>query len=210
MPTEFVNATSSALTVAGSNALVVSGLRASPASSTTSAVVVAQPSITFSPEMKTEDETRIISTSSSTATTVTVEWVNYQILGSALKSLQQYDEVDNQWKIEDGVYESACYIALNLAAGAFPTPQIFTHGPKSIVFNWCDGRTSRYMTISQNRITVMVSTPERIEKRIEYAMPQLPDKATAFGYLAAAFNQRPSFIKLSGSGIDSDVSEHYR
>jgi hypothetical protein len=97
----------------------------------------------------------------------------YKELGVALTEMSRVEEGDD-WNIEGPVYEAARYVASELKQFSVPTPQIFNHGPKSVVFNWTNGSTSLYLTISANRLSALVSSPERIQKRVEVDFSQMP------------------------------------
>jgi len=171
-------------------------------------IKVAQPSTTAPNQFEGEvTKAFVTKATSTTKDSLYPFWADYRSLGEALNELRDIEQSNEDWKIDENVYKSACYIAVNLVAASMPAPRVFAHGPKSIVFNWSDGPTNRYMTISDNRISIMVSTPKRIERRMEYLTPRLPDQKTTVGYLAAAISDKPALFKLLGSGIDSIQQE---
>jgi hypothetical protein len=97
----------------------------------------------------------------------------YLELGEALHKMVELDEND-EWRIDEPVYVTASRIAAELMAVApYPAPHIFNHGPKSVVFNWLRETTNLYLTISSNRISALLSSPERIEQRIDQSINQL-------------------------------------
>jgi hypothetical protein len=98
----------------------------------------------------------------------------YRELGSVLNEMTRLDEGDD-WKIEAPVYEAARYVASELMRLSFPPPRIFNHGAQSVVFNWTNGPNNLYLTISANRVSALLSTPERIKNRVEVDYSNLPD-----------------------------------
>ncbi len=103
----------------------------------------------------------------------------YQELGEALEEMTQLDEGD-EWKVDVVVYQVACQVAAELLANSFPAPRIFNHGPKSVVFNWSRGNDNLYLTISSDYISALVSSPERIKRRIEFSTKDLLEPALVF------------------------------
>jgi hypothetical protein len=113
----------------------------------------------------------------------------YLELGEALSAMVGLEE-DDEWRIDEPVYATACQIASKLMAASYPPPRIFSHGPESVVFDWSLGTQNRYLTISSNRISMLVSSPERIERRADYPLKQLPSSPALL----------PSLIQLSHQG----------
>lgn len=103
----------------------------------------------------------------------------YQELGEALGEMTQLDEGD-EWKVDVVVYQVACQVAAELLANSFPAPRIFNHGPKSVVFNWSRGNNNLYLTISSDYISALVSSPERIKRRIEFSTKDMREPALVF------------------------------
>lgn len=97
----------------------------------------------------------------------------YQQLDLALAEMTRIETGDD-WNIEGPVYEAAQYVASQLKQFSFPTPQVFNHGPKSVVFNWTNATNSLYLTISADRLSALVSSPERIKRRVEVDFSQMP------------------------------------
>ena len=100
----------------------------------------------------------------------------YLGIGEALSEMVGLEE-DDEWRIDKPVYTAACRIAAELMATPYPAPRVFNHGPQSVVFNWSIGTNNLYLTISSNRISALLSSPERIERRIDYSANQLPNPA---------------------------------
>ncbi|MBV8277069.1 MAG: hypothetical protein JO170_17675 [Verrucomicrobia bacterium] len=96
----------------------------------------------------------------------------YGELKKTLKDLVALEEEDD-WKIEESVYAAASYYATELRSGSVPAPQVSVHGPKSVVFNWSNGFYNLYLTISANRVSALLSSPERIIQRKEYSKNEL-------------------------------------
>jgi hypothetical protein len=98
----------------------------------------------------------------------------YLEIGEALSEMVELDE-DDEWKIDKSVYAAACRVAVALMATPYPAPRIFNHGPESVVFNWSTGTNDLYLTVSANRISALLSSAGRIERRTSYPANQLPD-----------------------------------
>ena len=89
-------------------------------------------------------------------------------LGEALTEMIEFDE-DEEWKIEAPVFHAARYVAALLRDRSYPAPRLFNHGPKSVVFNWSLGTDNLYLTVSADKMSALVSSPERIKRRIDYS-----------------------------------------
>ncbi len=109
---------------------------------------------------------------------------SYHELGEALSELKELGDGD-EWTIKPGVYFSASYIASELATSGVPAPRIFSHGSESVVFNWSIDTYNVYLTISADRVSALISSPEKIQRRSEYS-PKRADNPTA-AFLAANF-----------------------
>lgn len=132
---------------------------------------------------------------------------DYQELGQALSEMTELEEGDD-WKVEQAVYQTACHVAAELMAYSFPPPHVFTHGPKSVVFNWSDQANNLYLTVSADRMSVLVSSPERIKRRIEFSGRDFLDPIKVFPAIQAAHQDRPiTFIKNAESGPVSSISQ---
>lgn len=129
----------------------------------------------------------------------------YQDLGEALGEMTQLDEGD-EWKIDVAVYQVACQVAAVLLANSFPAPRIFSHGPKSLVFNWLGGNNNLYLTISSDYISALLSSPERIKRRIEFSTKDLLEPALVFrGLLSAPFEQSAVSTSKAASQVSGFV-----
>ena len=113
----------------------------------------------------------------------------YQELGEALGEMTQLDEGD-QWKIDAAVHHVACQVAQELLANSFPAPRVFNHGPKSVVFNWSRGNNNLYLTISSDYISALVSSPERIKRRIEFSIKDMLEPTLIFRGLLSRSEER--------------------
>ncbi len=98
----------------------------------------------------------------------------YRELGEALSEMTELDAQD-EWKIEAPVYDAARYVAVQLMANAFPPPQLFNHGAKSVVFNWSNKDNNLYLTVSADKISALISSPERIKCRVDVDFSRLPN-----------------------------------
>jgi hypothetical protein len=103
----------------------------------------------------------------------------YRNLGEALSEMAQL-ETDGDWGIEKDVQHVAFQVAAELQSMSVPAPQTFTHGPKSVVFNWSTVSENLYLTISTDYISALVSTTEKITKRVDFATNQLLESAQKF------------------------------
>jgi hypothetical protein len=97
---------------------------------------------------------------------------SYHDLGVALDEMSSADADDN-WRIEPSVYHASCNFAAWLMARSVSAPQVFSHGSESVVFNWTNGRSNSYLTISAEGVSTLRSTPERIEFRRDYRGDEL-------------------------------------
>lgn len=128
----------------------------------------------------------------------------YRELGQVLTEMTDLSE-DEEWKIDAPVYNAACYMALGLMTKSVPAPRVFTHGPKSVVFNWVHGSNNLYLTISADRVSALLTSPERIKERIEIsgtANEFLTGSETISSLRAAQLN-RPVVLVLTGSLLDA-------
>ena len=114
----------------------------------------------------------------------------YQELGEALGEMTQLDEGD-EWKVDVAVCQVACRVAAELLANSFPAPRIFSHGPKSLVFNWSRGNNNLYLTISSDYLSALLSSPERIKRRIEFSTKDMLEPALVFRGLLSAPPEQP-------------------
>ena len=97
---------------------------------------------------------------------------DYGDLADALSEMIAIEE-DDEWRIDAGVYNAASFVAAQLMRLSVPAPSVFNHGPKSVVFNWSRQDNSLYVTVSADRISVLISAPERITKRVEFSAKEL-------------------------------------
>jgi hypothetical protein len=128
----------------------------------------------------------------------------YQGLGEALTQMTELDE-ESKWGIERPVYEAACFVAAGLMINSFPAPRVFNHGPKSVVFNWTDTNSNNlYLTVSADRISALVSSPERIKRRLEFPTERLLDYGNLLGSIRSAQLERPVLMPASGISDPTD------
>jgi hypothetical protein len=90
----------------------------------------------------------------------------YVELHQALTELHYLNE-DADWKIQTQVYWASLQVAAALVQNDIPKPGVFTHGPKSVVFNWTGNDLDLYLTVSKGRLSVLVSSADGIEYRGE-------------------------------------------
>jgi hypothetical protein len=100
---------------------------------------------------------------------------DYRDLGETLNELSNLDSED-EWRIGGAVRDAASHVATQLISCGIPAPRVFTHGSESIVFNWSNKKNNNlYLTISANRISALISTPERIVQRMEFSASKPSD-----------------------------------
>lgn len=134
---------------------------------------------TYSPDLKITPEITIGQTEISVSAILQPELRSqYEELGEALNELGEMD--DDEWHVDPDVYHVACYAASSLMDNGFPAPQVFTHGPKSVVFNWLAGSRNLYLTLSRSVISALISTPKSVEHRLQFTVAQLESQETIF------------------------------
>ncbi len=129
--------------------------------------------------------------------------VGYQDLGEALNQLSD-SETDDEWRIDDSVYVWACAMAAHLALGEIPAPKISSHGARSVVFNWSFDEKNRYMTVSKDAVSILVSSVGKIEKRCEYRISQLLSREMPLRFLAQASSEAPVSYEVMDTGVSSE------
>jgi hypothetical protein len=122
----------------------------------------------------------------------------YQELGQALSEMTELEEGD-AWKIETPVYAAACFVAAGLMSYSLPAPRIVNHGPKSVVFNWSHEADSLYLTVSADRMSALISSPQRIKRRVEYSLKDLSNPALALSSVRPAYLGEPVKFLVTGS-----------
>jgi hypothetical protein len=124
----------------------------------------------------------------------------YNELGQALSEMKEIEDLEEG--IEPRVFEAAANVATQLMANNVPAPRIFTHGRKSVVFNWTKDFQNLYFTISADKVSALVSIPAQIQRRIDYPLNELLNPALLLKSLAYA-NQSHPIALLPGSVLDS-------
>jgi hypothetical protein len=114
----------------------------------------------------------------------------YQELGEALSEMTEFEEADES-KVDSSVYQAASYVAARLMSISCPAPRVFNHGPKSVVFNWSSETGNLYLTISADHISALISSPERIKRRLDYLVNELVDPSLVLSSIAAAYFKKP-------------------
>ena len=127
----------------------------------------------------------------------------YQDLGEALTEMTELDE-ESELRIDRPVYDAACFVAAGLMVKEFPAPRIFNHGPKSVVFNWTHQNNNLYLTVSADRISALISSPERIKTRLDYSANQLLNYDSILNSIRSAHLEQPV---LMPANTTSDPSE---
>jgi hypothetical protein len=114
----------------------------------------------------------------------------YIELGDALQQLVELNAGD-EWRIEQGVFDAACFVAAELKDYSFPAPHVFTHGPTSVVFTWKNDFNSLYLTISSDRMSALVSTAKIIGRRIDFPPFRLAAPKTALLPIEYTYSAEP-------------------
>jgi hypothetical protein len=122
----------------------------------------------------------------------------YRELGDALSQMTEIDQ-GSEWGVEPPVYGAACFIAAGLMANSYPAPHVFNHGPKSVVFNWSCEANNLYLTISADRISALLSSPERIQNRIEFSATDLLNPMLLLSTIQSVHPDKPISMRLSGA-----------
>jgi hypothetical protein len=130
---------------------------------------------------------------------------HYRALGTALNELTTLEE-DDDWKIDASVYNAASYIATELRSGLMPPPQIFVHGPTSVVFNWSGGIYNFYLTIGANNVSALLSSPGRILRRIEYPENEWPNAVGLLPFIRSVRSDSPVLLSSSAT---SDLPDFF-
>jgi hypothetical protein len=125
----------------------------------------------------------------------------YQELGEALSQMTELDE-ENEWRIDPPVYGTACFIAAGLMVNSYEPPRIFTHGPKSVVFNWTRGAHNLYLTISADKVSALLSSPEHIQRRIEFSAHDLLNPGRLLSTIQSAYLEQPTQLRLNAAVPD--------
>jgi len=115
---------------------------------------------------------------------------DYRELGTALSEMSELSDTDD-WRLDVPVFVAACFTASWLLQQGYPAPRVFTHGPKSAVFNWTNGYDNLYLTVSSDRLSALVSQPERITFREDFDMRNSSDLDLPFLALRAALTNGP-------------------
>jgi hypothetical protein len=110
---------------------------------------------------------------------------SYVELQEALTELHTLDD-DDDWKIQTSVYCSSLQVAAALLENNIPKPDVFSHGSKSVVFNWSGKDVDLYLTISKSKLAVLVSSVDGIEYRTEFSADSGNDTNRFFSALGSA------------------------
>jgi hypothetical protein len=121
---------------------------------------------------------------------------DYQELADALVEMSE-PEAD-EWAIDEPVYNVAHFVATSLLNCSYPAPKVFSHGPKSVVFNWLNGGDNLYLTVSASRVAALVSSPERIKRRFEVSTSALSDPSRLLPALKS--------VQVNGPVVTTDGS----
>jgi len=122
-------------------------------------------------------------------------WRRYDDLEQGLTELKE----DEDLQINSGVYNRAVQVAAMVASKMFPSPEIFTHSPTSVVFSWKSEDDKLFMTIGEQQIAILIIGSEGGTRRAEIASSNL----NVAGYLFTALQP----IALRQLAIDTARSE---
>jgi hypothetical protein len=124
----------------------------------------------------------------------------YLELHEALTQLHSLD--DDDWKIETSVYSASLQVAAVLLENDIPKPDVFTHGSKSVVFNWSGKDVNLYLTVSGSRLSVLVSSTEGIEYRTEFSADSGADTNRFFSALGSMRFLAPPETSVAASAAN--------
>lgn len=127
----------------------------------------------------------------------------YEDLGEALSQMTEFED-GSEWVIDRSVYEAARFVAAGLLQNSFPAPRVFNHGPQSVVFNWSNESNNLYLTVSSDRISALISSPDRIRRRLDYSPKELLNYNNILGSIRSAQLEQPVLMLPTGT---SDPSE---
>jgi len=105
-----------------------------------------------------------------TTTEPNIQAQGYSELSQTLTELGNSSQ-DDEWHIDIEVYNTSVQVAAALFDKNIPTPHVFSHGPKSVVFNWEDGRNNLYLTVGKSRLWAAVSSASEVKTRMELTAP---------------------------------------
>lgn len=94
-------------------------------------------------------------------------------------ALKQLRNEASLWTINDDVFRASAQVAAALAERHIPRPQIFSHGPESVVFNW-QGANNFYLTIEADTISALVSSNAGIRLRRKLPRPNTQSSQNFF------------------------------
>jgi hypothetical protein len=127
-----------------------------------------------------------------------IKTTSYSELHQALTELHGLSDNDD-WKIETPVYCASLQVAASLIEHNVPTPGVFTHGSKSVVFNWSGADVDLYLTVSKTRLSVLVSSPHGIELRTEISGASGDDTSRFFSALSSSRLLGPPEVSVASN-----------
>ena len=126
----------------------------------------------------------------------------YTDVGEALSQMTELDE-GNECGIDRPVYEAACFVATGLMVNSFPVPRVFSHGPRSVVFNWSDERNNLYLTVSADKISALISSPDRIQTRLDFSAGELLNADNLLKAIRSAHLKQPVLMPANSTSDPS-------
>jgi hypothetical protein len=127
--------------------------------------------------------------------------VEYHELGEALGQMTDLENGD-EWRIDRAVFDTACFVAAGLFLTEQSAPRVFTHGPKSIVFNWGRENADLYLTISADRVSALISSPERVQRRIDFSLNDTSSQALLLSAIQSTDPEPVRPLRLRGTVPD--------
>jgi hypothetical protein len=133
--------------------------------------------------------TGVVASVSAATNTPDIQSEGYRELSETLNELSTSQ--DDEWHIEGEVYDTSIQVAAALFDKNIPTPHVFSHGPRSVVFNWGDGENNLYLTVGKCRLWAAVSSASEIKTRVELTGPTNNVTGDFVKALQQSFSNKP-------------------
>jgi hypothetical protein len=133
--------------------------------------------------------TEFVTSVPATTDAADVQLEGYRELSATLAQLSTSQ--DDEWHIESEVYDTSVQVAAALLDKDIPTPHVFSHGPRSVVFNWSDGENNLYLTVGKRRLWAAVSSASEIKTRVELTGPTNNVAGDFVKALGQSFSNKP-------------------
>jgi hypothetical protein len=132
----------------------------------------------------------VVTSVSATTNEPNIQTESYRALSETLNELSNSSE-DDEWHIDDDVHKTSIQVAAALLDKNIPAPHVFSHGPKSVVFDWHDGEHNLYLTVGKCRLWVAISSASEVRARLELTAPTKNVAAAFLEGLQQSFINRP-------------------